>query len=154
MPCLQHDLTDASAVNDIAIHEPSGSSQPENVLPEPPSQTDGTEYENVITISSQAEEIPTKDIINFLSDDCHLVNNEKLFLIKNRATKKNFKFPSKMYKDKRRTSGEMKRYCSHDWFKYTFLSYSKSADGLICMACALFPMPAHQGSRTLQKLEG
>ena len=35
----------------------------------------------------------------------------------------------------------MKRYYSHDWFKYT------SADGLICLACALFPMPAHQGSR-------
>ena len=50
----QHHSTDTSAVNDIAIHEPSESSQPENVLPEPLSQTDGTEYENVITVSSQA----------------------------------------------------------------------------------------------------
>ena len=44
----------------------------------------------------------------------------------------------------------MRRHCNHDWFKYPFLTYSKSTDGLFCFACVLFPMPAHQGSRAKQ----
>ena len=42
----------------------------------------------------------------------------------------------------------MRRFCLHEWFHdYKFLAYSKSSDGLFCLACTLFPMAAHQGSK-------
>ena len=37
----------------------------------------------------------------------------------------------------------------HEWFHdYKFLGYSKPSDGLFCLACTIFPMAAHQGSKT------
>ncbi len=34
----------------------------------------------------------------------------------------------------------MKRYCQHSWFvEFEFLTYSKSLDGIFCLACILFP---------------
>ena len=77
-----------------------------------------------------------------INDDC------KNSLIKNRAPEKSFKFPPKIYKDSRKKSGETRRYCLHELFdNFKFLSYSKSTDGLFCLACVLFPTSAHQGSR-------
>ena len=66
-----------------------------------------------------------------------------------------------IYKDKRKKSGESKRYCSRDWFhSFRFIAYSKfrinnKSEGMklvVCagfylLACVLFPMPDHQGSR-------
>ena len=73
-----------------------------------------------------------------ISDDC------KNTLIKNRAPEKSVKFPPKIYKDNRKKSGEIRRYCLHEWFyNFKFLSYSKSTDGLFCLACVLFPTSAH-----------
>ena len=77
-----------------------------------------------------------------ISDDC------KNSLIKNRAPEKSFKFPPKIHKDSRKKSGETRRCCLHELFdNFKFLSYSKSTDGLFCLACVLFPKSAHQGSR-------
>ena len=77
-----------------------------------------------------------------ISDDC------KNSLIKNRAPEKSFKFPPKIHKDSRKKSGETRRCCLHELFdNFKFLSYSKSTDGLFCLACVLFPTSAHQGSR-------
>ena len=73
-----------------------------------------------------------------ISDEC------KYLLINNRTPGKSYKFPLNLYKDSRKKSGEMKRYCIYEWFQdYKFISYSKSTDGLLCLACVLFPMPAH-----------
>ena len=56
--------------------------------------------------------------------------------------------PYKIYKDKHKKSGESKRYCSYHWFhSFKFIAYSKSEVVLFCLACVLFPMLAHQGSR-------
>ena len=78
-----------------------------------------------------------------ISDDC------KNSLIKNRAPEKSFKFPpKKFFFHSRKKSGETRRYCLHELFdNFKFLSYSKSTDGLFCLACVLFPKSAHQGSR-------
>ena len=73
-----------------------------------------------------------------ISDEC------KYLLINNRTPGKSHKFPPNLYKESRKKSGEMKRYCIYEWFQdYKFISYSKSTDGLLCLACVLFPMPAH-----------
>ena len=41
------------------------------------------------------------------------------------------------------------RSCLPSWLKtYDFLFYSKTEDVLFCLACILFPMPAHHGHRT------
>ena len=56
--------------------------------------------------------------------------------------------PYNIYKDKRKKSGESKRYCSYDWFHtFKFIVYSKSEVGLFCLACVLFPIPVLQSSR-------
>ena len=78
-----------------------------------------------------------------ISDEC------KYSLINNRTLGKLYKFPPKLYKDNRKKSGEMKRYCIYEWFQdYKFISYSKSTDGLLCLACVFLPIPAHQGAKT------
>ena len=42
----------------------------------------------------------------------------------------------------------MRRFCLHQLFHdYKFLAYSESSDGLFCLACTLFPMTEHQGSK-------
>ena len=57
-----------------------------------------------------------------------------------------YKFPSKSYPDKRRPNGYMQRSCLIKWLEnFAFLYYSKPEDGLYCLACVLFPMPAHHG---------
>ena len=72
----------------------------------------------------------------------------KIFLIKNRIPEKTFKFPPKVYTDKRKGGGAMRRYCQQEWFQiHNFLTYSRSVDGVYCLCCVLFPMPAHQGSK-------
>ena len=78
-----------------------------------------------------------------IKDDC------KNSLIKNRAPEKSFKFPPKICIDCRKKSGEIRRYCLHEWFdNFKFSSYSKLTDGLFCLTCVLFPRPADEGSRT------
>ena len=53
-----------------------------------------------------------------------------------------------MYKDRRKKSGEIRQYCLREWFdNFKFLSYSKSRDGLFCLACVLFNTSAHQAPR-------
>ena len=72
----------------------------------------------------------------------------QIFVNTGRAPEKSFNFPAKVCKDNRKKSGEMRRFCLHEWFHdYKFLAYSKSSDGLFCLACTFFPMAAHQGSR-------
>ena len=87
------------------------------------------------------------DIRDFVSHS-NLDDDKKASLIKNRKPEKSFKFPPRLYADKRRESGHIRRYCQHDWFEsHSSLSYSKSEDGLYCLCCILFPMPAHHGSK-------
>ena len=55
---------------------------------------------------------------------------------------------AKVYKDNRRKSGEMRRFCLHERFHdYKLLAYSKSSDGLFSLTCTLFPITAHKGSK-------
>ena len=77
------------------------------------------------------------------------MNDEtKLWHIQNRMPEINFKFPGKMYKDKSESSGFKQRYCKREWLQHhEYLSYSKEADGLFCLACLLFPVRAYRGQR-------
>lgn len=77
------------------------------------------------------------------------VNDEtKLWHIQNRMPEINFKFPGKRYKDKSESSGFKQRYCKREWLQHhEYLSYSKEADGLFCLACLLFPVRAYRGQR-------
>ena len=89
------------------------------------------------------------DVAKYLyTPESELTDQLKFSIIKNRVPAKTDQMPYKIYKDKRKKSGESKRYCSHDWFHtFKFIVYSKSEAGLFCLPCVLFPMPAHQGSR-------
>ena len=95
------------------------------------------------------ETTQTLDIANIV----HLTSSEitdemRLALIKNRQPEPDFKYPPKQYVVKSRKEGVRQRYCSREWFRmYNMLCYSKSTDGLFCLCCVLFPMPAQQGKR-------
>lgn len=76
-----------------------------------------------------------------------LTPEQKAEVIKNRKPPQSYQFPGTEYRDKRCTSGTMKRRCRHEWLsKFPFLAYSKSQDGLYCVSCVLFPVAAKQGS--------
>ena len=54
------------------------------------------------------------------------------------------------YKDKRRHTGYINRYCNRDWFKFfDFVCYSKAEDGLYCVGCVLFLDTSHRCSSKL-----
>jgi len=64
----------------------------------------------------------------------------KYRLIQERVPPTGFKFPGKAYRDKRKVTGVMNRYCQREWFDaFRFISYSKTQDGLYCLCCVLFP---------------
>ena len=61
-------------------------------------------------------------------------------LIERCIPKSSYKFQGKEYKDAKRKGGTYLRYCNRDWLnEFSFLSYSKSRDGLFSLACILFP---------------
>ena len=67
-----------------------------------------------------------------------------------RVPSNGFKFPAKVYKDKRKLSGIMHRYCQREWFDiFKFISYSRLQDGLYCLCCVLFPTPSPHGQPSL-----
>ena len=72
--------------------------------------------------------------------DCIDVDDRtKMLLIENNKPPPGFKFPPKEYRDKRRASGMIKRYCREEWFRdFNFISYSVRHDGLYCNTCVLF----------------
>ena len=77
-----------------------------------------------------------------------ITDEYKYSLITGQAPEKSFNFTAKVYKDNRKKSGEMRGFYLHEWFHYyKFLVYSKSSDGFFCLACTLFLMAAHQGSK-------
>ena len=86
--------------------------------------------------------------IKYIIGKKNVSDDQKLFLIKNRKPGEAFKFPTRAYSDKRRASGQMFRSCLPSWLDtHEFLCYSKAHDGLYCLACVLFPMPAHHGQK-------
>lgn len=71
----------------------------------------------------------------------------KLQLTELRNPEPTFHFPSTVYKNKHRPSGEERRKCQREWLdKCPYLAYSKSADGLACLACRLFPVEGTFGT--------
>ena len=83
--------------------------------------------------------VPEKLDISQYINDTNVTAEIKYALIQNRAPLVGFKFPPKEYKDKKRSSGFIKRYCQHSWFTdFDFISYSTSQDRLYCTACVLF----------------
>jgi len=75
-------------------------------------------------------------------------DEQKAYFIKHRVPGTAFQFPAKQYKDKRRPSGFISRRCCSQWLdKFDFVGYSVAMDGLFCLSCVLFPMPAHKGQR-------
>ena len=67
-----------------------------------------------------------------------------------REPEKSFKFPPKQYVMKLSKTGYVNRCCSREWFrKFDFISYSKSEDGLCCLACVLFPDTSHHHPKKL-----
>ena len=67
-------------------------------------------------------------------------------LIEQRMPEKSYKYPAKIYKDKKRKDGTYQRFCNSSWLEeFDFLAYSKEQDGLYCLACVLFPTPGQAG---------
>ena len=68
-----------------------------------------------------------------------LVKKTKYFLIKDRLPPRDFKFPPKQCKDKKRSTGVINRYCQLNLFtEFDFITYLFQQDGLYCIACVLF----------------
>ena len=83
--------------------------------------------------------VPEKLDRSWYINDTNVTAEIKYALIQNRAPPVGFKFPPKEYKDKRRSSRFIKRYCQHSWFTdFDFISYSTNQGGLYCAACVLF----------------
>lgn len=93
------------------------------------------------------------DISNYISSGKNFstcADEVKHHLIRNRIPQENFKFPSRIYKDKRKKTGVIKRFCSREWFHiFDFISYSQGNDGVYCLACVLFPDTSHRRPKKL-----
>ena len=95
--------------------------------------------------------LSSPDIASFLAP-VSVPDDIKHYFIINRAPQKDYKFPAKEYKDKRKSDGVMKRYCSPEWFHmFKFICYSKKSgeEGLFCLACVLFPDNSHRRAKKL-----
>jgi len=67
-------------------------------------------------------------------------------LISSRIPDQTFVFPERSYKDTAKKSGVRVRKCQREWLlKNPTIAYSKTHDGLFCLACVLFPVPARHG---------
>ena len=97
-----------------------------------------------VEIGESKQSLPSthKSSVLQISDyvDCIDVDDRtKMLLIENNKPPPGFKFPPKEYRDKRRASGMIKRYCREEWFRdFNFISYSVRHDGLYCNTCVLF----------------
>ena len=101
---------------------------------------------DVTTDTSNAIDIASVVSQTKLSDQTKYNVIESLIL--NRKPHLQFNFPSKEYKDSRRQSGTMKRYCQHKWFEiFPFITYSTLEDGIYCLCCSVFRVKPKQGSR-------
>lgn len=110
-------------------------------------ETSGTgDDESPIFNNERNEEtagIPVDDTFGSqLSDDIGVIDvhtlsdDVKFRILSNRCPEPGFKFPFKLYNDKRCKSGTFKRSCCRDWFEqFPFIAYSKLKDGLYCLAC-------------------
>ena len=76
------------------------------------------------------------DVAKYLyTPESELTDQLKFSIIKNRVPARADQMPNKIYKDKRKKSGESKRYCSYDWFHtFKFIVHSKSE---ACFQCQL-----------------
>ena len=73
----------------------------------------------------QFEQTPIKSDIREYNP-LHATDDLKFDPIIDREPEIYFKFPAKLYKDKRKSSGYMKRFCCRCWLKmFDFVSYSK-----------------------------
>lgn len=117
---------------------------------ESPSGTIETSIAEKACIISSSKEISVQqpDIRNV---HCISATDEtRNSLIMNREPDVSFKFPAKSYKDKRKSSGHMNRFCCREWFrKFDFIAYSKEDDALYCLACCLFTDTSHRKSKKL-----
>ena len=94
-----------------------------------------------ITVNTKAPST-VPEIIKF---DNNAPNEIKYKLILHREPEATFQFPSKLFCDKRRASGSIKRHWCREWFRnFDFLSYSKIDNGLYCLVCRLFPDTSHR----------
>ncbi|CAC5413885.1 unnamed protein product [Mytilus coruscus] len=91
-----------------------------------------------------------------LSDDIGVIDEHtlsddvKFRILFNRYPEPGFKFPFKLYKNKRCKSGTFKGSCCRDWFEqFPFIAYSQSKDGLYCLACKFFPDTSGRRQRLL-----
>ena len=81
-----------------------------------------------VEIGESKQSLPStqKSSVLEISDyvDCIDVDDRtKMLLIENNKPPSGFKFPPKEYRDKRRASGMIKRYCREEWFRdFNFIS--------------------------------
>ena len=89
------------------------------------------------------------DIADFVADSLAFIPDAvKWRLINERRLLEYEKFPTRTYKDSKRKSAVYHRKCNREWFDmFTFLSYSRRALGLYCLACVLSSASgSHQGA--------
>ena len=66
-------------------------------------------------------------------------DNEKIECIRHHIPDNSVTYLAKQYKDSQRKWGFMSQSCRQDWLeKWSFLCYSKSWDGVFCLACVFF----------------
>ena len=80
------------------------------------------------------------DVASYIDGSRAVTDDIKFDLICQWVPEKSYKFPGKKYNDCKRKDGSYMRYCNRDWLtEFTFLSYSRTQDGLYCLSCVLFP---------------
>ena len=77
-------------------------------------------------------------------------DNEKFECIRHHITNNSFNYRVKQYKDSCRKSGFMNRSCRRDLLEnWYFVCYSKSCDGVFCLACIFFLDSSHPEAKQL-----
>ena len=111
-------------------------------------------YPETELTSKDTDQQSTLDIADFVVAASTVPDQVKYRIIKERRPPLNVSIPNKVYKDSNRKGGTYQRRCNRQWFDiFDFLAYSRSAEGLFCLACVLFPTSgAHEGVSRAQYL--
>lgn len=115
---------------------------------EPPPDFDCSTINPTVESMDISSEFAQSPDIGVYNNDC---SEDVVYrLITEREPDLAFKFPAKMYQDKRRTSGERKKYCQRDWFrKFNFIAYSRQRHEIYCLARRLFLNSSHRRPKNL-----
>ena len=105
-------------------------------------QETSTDLQEAMSVSPTGTEEPASpDIANYTTKVASAIPDQvKYSIIKERKPSLQVKIPTRSYNDSSRSRGTYQRQCNREWFDmFPFLAYSRSTEGLYCLACVLFP---------------